>query len=172
MTCVGLTAHHSSFMYMMILFGYVIEKYLNCLPTWSFPVPANADTCIMFGGVCLTLILRVIRASWWTCYVIYMQIRLVRSSPPSREFEQTSQQAYEVYRKYQMAVHGDAPDKCTPRQFSRFLVNSPLQVITACMMDPYCIELIEQQENQILHSNIWKSGGNKIDTCWLHGWSL
>jgi hypothetical protein len=61
-------------------------------------------------------------------YVIRIQIRLVRSSPPSHEFEQTTQQAYEVYRKYQMAVHGDPPDKCTLRHYTRFLVNSPLQV--------------------------------------------
>ncbi|KAJ9577113.1 hypothetical protein L9F63_006321, partial [Diploptera punctata] len=58
-----------------------------------------------------------------------LEIRLVRSSPPSHEFEQTSQQAYEVYRKYQMAVHGDPPDKCTHRQYVRFLVNSPLQLV-------------------------------------------
>ena len=57
-----------------------------------------------------------------------MQIRLVRSSPPSREFEQTKQQAYEVYQKYQMAIHGDPPDKCTHQHYTRFLVNSPLQV--------------------------------------------
>ncbi|GLG94579.1 Eukaryotic translation initiation factor 5A [Gryllus bimaculatus] len=55
-------------------------------------------------------------------------IRLVRSSPPSVEFERTSKQAHEVYQKYQFAIHGEPPEKCSFRQYTRFLVSSPLKV--------------------------------------------
>ncbi|KAK7865883.1 hypothetical protein R5R35_003994 [Gryllus longicercus] len=56
-----------------------------------------------------------------------LEIRLVRSSPPSVEFERTSKQAHEVYQKYQFAIHGEPPEKCSFRQYTRFLVSSPLK---------------------------------------------
>jgi arginine-tRNA-protein transferase len=37
-----------------------------------------------------------------------------------------SNEKYEVYRKYQIAVHGDKPEKVTTDGFSRFLCDSPL----------------------------------------------
>ncbi|XP_049800668.1 arginyl-tRNA--protein transferase 1 isoform X1 [Schistocerca nitens] len=56
-----------------------------------------------------------------------LEVRLVRSTPPSREYEQTSEQAHEVFRKYQMAVHREPADKCTLHHYKRFLVTSPLK---------------------------------------------
>lgn len=38
-----------------------------------------------------------------------------------------SLEAYELYRKYQIAVHGDDPKDITNRGFQRFLVDSPLK---------------------------------------------
>ncbi|PSN51200.1 Arginyl-tRNA--protein transferase 1 [Blattella germanica] len=76
-----------------------------------------------------------------------LEIRLVRSSPPSHEFEQTSQEAYEVYRKYQMAIHGDPPDKCSQRQYMRFLVNSPLQLVLLKVGSPeFMRSMVESQK--------------------------
>ncbi len=56
------------------------------------------------------------------------QLRLVRSSPRSREFKDTFVESYAIYKKYQMVVHNDPPDKPTESQFTRFLVDSPLKV--------------------------------------------
>nr|CAD7454394.1 unnamed protein product [Timema tahoe] len=69
------------------------------------------------------------RLADWTLRRGYCeQVRLVRSNPPSQELEQTYQEAYQVYLKYQMAVHGDSAEKCTLHQYTRFLVKSPLKV--------------------------------------------
>lgn len=56
------------------------------------------------------------------------QIRLVRSKPRSPEFEASFKESYQVYKKYQMMIHGDPEDKPTERQYTRFLVDSPLKV--------------------------------------------
>ena len=53
-----------------------------------------------------------------------------------------------------MAIHGDPPDKCTHQHYTRFLVNSPLQVkltLQPAWGDPSCLDVTEQQEKQILH---------------------
>nr|CAD7575083.1 unnamed protein product [Timema californicum] len=63
-------------------------------------------------------------------------VRLVRSNPPSQELEQTYQEAYQVYLKYQMAVHGDSAEKCTLHQYTRFLVKSPLKVVLVAVASP------------------------------------
>ena len=45
-------------------------------------------------------------------------------------FETTSAEStserYELYKKYQICIHGDEPEKITPNSFRRFLVESPL----------------------------------------------
>lgn len=51
----------------------------------------------------------------------------MRSSPKSTEFDQHVESSYAVYFKYQTVIHGDPPDKPTLRQYTRFLVESPLQ---------------------------------------------
>ncbi|XP_023937280.1 arginyl-tRNA--protein transferase 1 [Bicyclus anynana] len=55
-----------------------------------------------------------------------LEIKLVRTTPPSPEWLATSKETHNLYVKYQMAVHGDRPDKCSESQFTGFLVQSPL----------------------------------------------
>ncbi|XP_026684075.1 arginyl-tRNA--protein transferase 1 isoform X4 [Diaphorina citri] len=60
-----------------------------------------------------------------------LELRLVQSSPPSSLFKKTFNLVVDVYRRYQMSVHGSAPAKCNSEQFTRFLCNSPLQASKA-----------------------------------------
>ncbi|CAH2092903.1 unnamed protein product [Euphydryas editha] len=55
-----------------------------------------------------------------------LEIKLVRTTPPSAEWLTTSKETHEVYVKYQTIIHGDKPEKCTESKFHDFLVNSPL----------------------------------------------
>lgn len=55
-------------------------------------------------------------------------MKIVQSSPPNEEFEKTFDAEYNIYRKYQVTIHKDKPEGCTPQQFRRFLVKSPLEV--------------------------------------------
>lgn len=59
---------------------------------------------------------------------INLQLRLVQSNPPSAEYKETEQDSYNIYKKYQISVHDDPPEKVTLKQFARFLVDSPLDV--------------------------------------------
>lgn len=52
----------------------------------------------------------------------------MQSSPQNEAFESTFEIEYNVYRKYQVTIHKDKPESCTPQQFRRFLVKSPLEV--------------------------------------------
>ncbi|XP_069468061.1 arginyl-tRNA--protein transferase 1 isoform X1 [Ambystoma mexicanum] len=45
-----------------------------------------------------------------------LEVRLVQSSPGSAQFKATFQESYQVYKRYQMTVHGDPPDKPTVSQ--------------------------------------------------------
>ncbi|XP_062927985.1 arginyl-tRNA--protein transferase 1 isoform X2 [Mobula hypostoma] len=45
-----------------------------------------------------------------------LEVRLVRSSPPNSQFTATFQESYQVYKRYQMAIHQDPPDKPTEHQ--------------------------------------------------------
>ncbi|XP_075279977.1 arginyl-tRNA--protein transferase 1 isoform X7 [Opisthocomus hoazin] len=60
-----------------------------------------------------------------------LEVRLVRSSPPSSQFKATFQESYQVYKRYQMVIHKDPPDKPTINQFTRFLCDSPLEAENA-----------------------------------------
>jgi len=55
-----------------------------------------------------------------------LQARMVRSQPKSEEFNRTKQVSFELYKKYQLAVHDDKESDLTMKQWERFLVNSPL----------------------------------------------
>ncbi|CAK1555782.1 unnamed protein product [Leptosia nina] len=55
-----------------------------------------------------------------------LEIKLVRTSPPSPEWLASAKETHAVYVKYQMTVHGDTADKCSEPKFSDFLVQSPL----------------------------------------------
>ena len=50
------------------------------------------------------------------------------TSPSNKEFAATKAASYQVYKQYQMAVHGDTEDKCCMRTFERFLCATPLKV--------------------------------------------
>ena len=56
------------------------------------------------------------------------EIRLVPANDANHAFSSTIDETLKVYQKYQQVIHNDTPDKCTMRQFKRFLCNSPLQL--------------------------------------------
>lgn len=56
-----------------------------------------------------------------------LEVRLVRSNPPSPQFKDSFDASYQVYKLYQMAIHKDPPDKPSESQFRRFLCDSPLE---------------------------------------------
>lgn len=56
-----------------------------------------------------------------------LEIRLVRSFPPSNEFIKSLNEEHEVYTKYQTKIHKDKPSECSLSQFKRFLCDSPLE---------------------------------------------
>ncbi|KAM4031439.1 arginyl-tRNA--protein transferase 1 isoform 3-T3 [Anomaloglossus baeobatrachus] len=56
-----------------------------------------------------------------------LEVKLVRSCPPSSLFKVTFQESYQVYKRYQTTIHQDPPDKPTVSQFTRFLCDSPLE---------------------------------------------
>ncbi|CAH2043609.1 unnamed protein product, partial [Iphiclides podalirius] len=55
-----------------------------------------------------------------------LEIKLVRTTPPSPEWLATSKETHEVYVKYQTRIHGDTLAKCSEPKFKEFLVQSPL----------------------------------------------
>ncbi|KAH3735726.1 hypothetical protein DPMN_042261 [Dreissena polymorpha] len=57
-----------------------------------------------------------------------LEIRTVRSNPRSEEFESSLKESHQVYQKYQIAIHKDEPSKPDLHQYTRFLVDSPLEV--------------------------------------------
>lgn len=58
-----------------------------------------------------------------------LEVTLIRSSPRSYEFQGTFDESYSVYKKYQVTIHKDPPTRCTSKQFTRFLVDSPLTAL-------------------------------------------
>jgi len=46
----------------------------------------------------------------------------------SDEFLNTLETSANLYKKYQMTIHGDTPEQCDQKAFYNFLVKSPLQV--------------------------------------------
>ncbi|XP_054516521.1 arginyl-tRNA--protein transferase 1 isoform X4 [Pan troglodytes] len=59
-----------------------------------------------------------------------LEVRVVRSSPPSSQFKATLLESYQVYKRYQMVIHKNPPDMPTESQFTRFLCSSPLEAET------------------------------------------
>ncbi|XP_059517859.1 arginyl-tRNA--protein transferase 1 isoform X28 [Myotis daubentonii] len=56
-----------------------------------------------------------------------LEVRVVRSSPPSSQFKATMLESYQVYKRYQMVIHNHSPDEPTVSQFTGFLCTSPLE---------------------------------------------
>lgn len=55
-------------------------------------------------------------------HLIVFQVKLVQSKEGSHKA------IFNLYKKYQMKIHNDPPEKLSSRSYERFLVNSPLQV--------------------------------------------
>lgn len=55
-----------------------------------------------------------------------LAVKLVQSSPRTKEFNESFAESFALYKKYQMAVHNDKEEDCTKDQFTRFLVDSSL----------------------------------------------
>ncbi|XP_042192675.1 arginyl-tRNA--protein transferase 1 isoform X1 [Callorhinchus milii] len=53
-----------------------------------------------------------------------LEVRLVRSSPPGSQFKDTFQESYLLYKKYQMVIHKDPPEKATESQVKLVPVSS------------------------------------------------
>merc|ERR1719495_256841 len=53
--------------------------------------------------------------------------RLVKADDSDPDFASSFSESLLVYQKYQMSIHGDTEDKCSDKQFRRFLCCSPLQ---------------------------------------------
>ncbi|VEN52608.1 unnamed protein product [Callosobruchus maculatus] len=58
-----------------------------------------------------------------------LKLRLVPTSEPSIIFDRTKDAEFELYKKYQIMVHDDPPEKCSMKGFTRFLVTSPLKIV-------------------------------------------
>ena len=55
-----------------------------------------------------------------------LEIRLVNAQTRDSQFMESFEESFQVYRKYQVAIHKDKPEKCTAKQFTRFLCDSSL----------------------------------------------
>ena len=55
-----------------------------------------------------------------------LEVKLIRSSPPSPEFDATFEASYSLYKRYQRAVHNSTEDECEEAKYRRFLCDSPL----------------------------------------------
>jgi len=55
------------------------------------------------------------------------EVKLVRADSEDPEFNSSMAETVKLYQKYQRIIHNDSPDKCTEKQFQRFLCNSPLR---------------------------------------------
>ena len=55
-----------------------------------------------------------------------LEVKVVECYPPSPELTSTFLESYALYKKYQMAVHGDKEEDLSERSFRRFLCDTPL----------------------------------------------
>lgn len=56
---------------------------------------------------------------------------MVRTCPVSAEFKRSAAAEFALYKKYQVAIHHDNESEVSVPGFTRFLVNSPFQVLAA-----------------------------------------
>lgn len=55
-----------------------------------------------------------------------MEVKLICTNPVSKEFWDTYEESYEVFRKFQMIIHKEPEHKCNESQYMQFIVDSPL----------------------------------------------
>ncbi|KAL1238104.1 Arginyl-tRNA--protein transferase [Trichinella pseudospiralis] len=53
-------------------------------------------------------------------------VKMIRSSPASSDFNDTFEESFEVFKKYQMAIHNDGIRSWSERKYREFLCESPL----------------------------------------------
>ena len=56
-----------------------------------------------------------------------LEVKLVQSAPRTKEFDDTFAASYALFKQYQMVIHNDKEEDCSEEQYTRFLVDSPLQ---------------------------------------------
>lgn len=59
-----------------------------------------------------------------------LEVKIIRSWPPSKQFQETIKEEHELYAKYQTEIHKDSPQECNMKQFQRFLCTSPLMPLS------------------------------------------
>ena len=55
-----------------------------------------------------------------------LETKMVQCYPPTQEFISTFIESYMLYKKYQVAIHGDKEEELSERSFRRFLCDTPL----------------------------------------------
>ncbi|KAL7288840.1 hypothetical protein TKK_0016815 [Trichogramma kaykai] len=73
-----------------------------------------------------------------------LELKLVRTSPKSDDYKNTSRESFEVYKKYQSMIHEDKLSKLTYDKYSRFLVTSPLRIKLVKKMSNEMIDTLDQ----------------------------
>ena len=70
------------------------------------------------------------------------EVKLVRADSDHPAFNSSMAETVKLYQKYQGIIHNDTPDKCTEKQFKRFLCNSPLkrEGVEGSYHYQYCID--------------------------------
>lgn len=57
----------------------------------------------------------------------HLEMKLIRSCPPSPEFVATFGESHNLFRRYQMNIHKEKEEDCSEKCFTRFLCTSPLK---------------------------------------------
>ncbi|CAL1270379.1 unnamed protein product [Larinioides sclopetarius] len=65
-----------------------------------------------------------------------LELRLVPCYPKSKEFHSSFDATYNLYVKYQMAIHNDSEDDCNKEGYDMFLVESPFEKQEASSSSP------------------------------------
>ena len=83
---------------------------------------------------------------------------------------ESTTERYQLYKKYQIAVHGDAPSKITPTGFKRFLVDSPLFDSSKYSSEKKSVKSGEVNESvSVRNFNAGETDQNNIPKKWQYG---
>ncbi|XP_016844959.1 arginyl-tRNA--protein transferase 1 isoform X1 [Nasonia vitripennis] len=73
-----------------------------------------------------------------------LELRLVRTSPPSDGYKKNAKESFQVYKKYQTSIHGDKLSKLSEERYARFLVRSPLRMKLVRVMSEEFLETLDK----------------------------
>lgn len=76
------------------------------------------------GGLCTTNLTKELQLPDNTKHKL--TVKLICVNPLDEEFENSYKQSYEVFRKFQMIIHKEPPEKCEEEHFKQFCIESPL----------------------------------------------